>query len=191
MAKKPKKASAEPGEGGAGEAPKSKKKLIMMAAAGLLVVGGGAGYFLMKGGHGDEGKDGGAEAEQASAHGGGHGGGQGGGHGGGAEAKKQVAFFELREMIINLSPDAGQDKGKFAKLRVALELKDPKLEEEVKSLAPRIEDTLQVYLREVRASDLSGSAGLYRLREELLKRVNVAVYPAKVDAVLFKDLIVQ
>ncbi len=108
-----------------------------------------------------------------------------------AEAKKQIAFIELREMIINLSPDAGQDKGKFAKLRVSLEMKDPKLEEEVKSLAPRIEDTLQMYMREIRASDLAGSVGVYRLREELLKRVNVAVYPAKVDAVLFKDLIIQ
>ena len=35
------------------------------------------------------------------------------------------------------------------------------------------------------------SAGLYRLREELLRRVNVAVYPAKVDAVLFKEIVVQ
>jgi len=186
MAKKPKKASAEPGEGGADAAPKSKKKLIIIAAAALLVVvGGGAGFFLMKGG-GGEAKDGDGAA-QASSHGdGGH-----GGHGGGAEAKKQIAFIELREMIINLSPDAGQDKGKFAKLRVSLEMKDPKLEEEVKSLAPRIEDTLQMYMREIRASDLAGSVGVYRLREELLKRVNVAVYPAKVDAVLFKDLIIQ
>lgn len=183
MAKKPKKASAEPGEGGAA-APKSKKKLIIIAAAALLVVGGGgAGFFLMKGGHGDEGK---AEGGEAAAHGSS----QGGGHGGG-DAKKQITFLELREMIINLSADAGQDKAKFAKLRIALELKDQKAEEDVKPLAPRIEDALQVYLREIRASDLSGSAGIYRLREELLKRVNVAVYPAKVDAVLFKDLIIQ
>ncbi len=46
----------------------------------------------------------------------------------------------------------------------------------MKSLAPRIEDTLQMYMREIRASDLAGSVGVYRLREELLKRVNVAVY---------------
>lgn len=185
MAKKPKKASTEQGEGGADAAPKSKKKLIIIAAAaGLLVaVGGGAGFFLMKGGHGEDGKgEGGEVAAESSSH---------GGHGGGAEAKKTVAFVDLREMIINLSPDAGQDKGKFAKLRVSLEVKDPKLEEELKTLAPRIEDTFQVYLREVRPSDLTGSIGLYRLREELLKRVNVAVFPAKVDAVLFKDLIIQ
>jgi flagellar FliL protein len=181
MAKKPKKASAEPGEGAEG-APKSKKKLIMIAAAGVLLVGGGAGFFLMKGGHGDEKGEGGHG--EAAAHDSSHGTGTG-------EPKKTVAFLELREMVINLSPDPGQDKGRFAKFRVTLEMRDPKVEEEVKPLAPRIEDTLQVYMREVRGGDLSGSVGLYRLREELLKRVNVAVYPAKVDAVLFKDLIVQ
>lgn len=188
MAKKPKKAGAEPGEGGADAAPKGKKKLIIIAAAAVLVLllGGGAAFFLMKGGHGDEAKDGAVAAEAS-----GHGGGGHGGHGGGPDGKKQIAFIELREMIINLSPEAGQDKGKFAKLRVSLEMKDPKQEEDVKALAPRIEDTLQIYMREIRASDLSGSVGLYRLREELLKRVNVAVYPAKVDAVLFKDLIIQ
>ncbi len=185
MAKKPKKAGADQGEGGADAAPKSKKKLIIIgaAAAVLLLGGGGGAFFMMKRGQGDEAKAEGSEAA-ASAHG-------GGGHGNAAAPKKAIAFVDLREMIINLSPDAGQDKGKFAKFRVSLEVKDAKLEEDVKLLAPRIEDTLQVYMREVRPTDLSGSAGLYRLREELLKRVNVAVYPAKVDAVLFKDLIIQ
>jgi flagellar FliL protein len=29
------------------------------------------------------------------------------------------------------------------------------------------------------------------LKEELLRRVNIAVYPARVDAVLFKEIVVQ
>ena len=87
--------------------------------------------------------------------------------------------------------EPGQEKPKFAKLKIALELKDAKVEAEVKPLLPRIEDTFQVYMRELRASDLDGSAGIYRLREELLRRVNVAIYPAKVDAVLFKEVVVQ
>jgi flagellar FliL protein len=49
----------------------------------------------------------------------------------------------------------------------------------------------QVYLRELRPADLEGSAGTFRLKEELLRRVNMAVHPAKVDAVLFKELLVQ
>lgn len=62
---------------------------------------------------------------------------------------------------------------------------------EVQPLLPRVEDAFQVFMRELRATDLEGSAGMYRLREELLRRVNVAVYPAKVDAVLFKEVVVQ
>ena len=169
MAKKPKKAPAAEGEGGEVEAPKSRKKLIIIAAA-VLLLGGGGGAFMMKkraAAH--------AEAEHADM----------------AEAKKPAVFLDVREMLLNLSPEVGQDKAKYAKVRIALELKDAKVEDEVKPLMPRVEDALQVYMRDLRSSDLSGSLGLYRLREELLRRVNIAIYPAKVEAVLFKDVIVQ
>ena len=50
----------------------------------------------------------------------------------------------------------------------------------------------QVYLRELRVEDeLSGSAGVYRLKEELLARVNAAVEPINVTDVLFKEMLVQ
>ncbi|MCJ2119791.1 flagellar basal body-associated protein FliL [Methylobacterium sp. J-001] len=184
MAKKPKKA-AEDGEAGADAAPKGKKKLVIIgAAAALLVVGGGGAFMMM-------GQGGNAEGKEAAA-GGGHGGGHGdAAKGVGPDGKRPIVFVELREMLLNLSPDMPQEKAKYAKLRLALELKDAGVEDEVKPLMPRIEDTLQVYMRELRVSDLTGSVGLYRLREELLRRVNVAVYPAKVEAVLFKDVIVQ
>jgi flagellar protein FliL len=185
MAKTPKKAAAEGGEAGADAAPKGKKKLIIIiVAAAVLVLGGGAGAYLMmgRGGHG--------EGTEAAA--GDHGGGHGGGHGGsGPDAKKSVVFVDVREMLLNLSPELPQDKTRFAKVRISLELKDGKVEEEVKPLMPRVEDALQVYMRELRASDLTSSVGLFRLREELLRRVNIALYPAKVEAVLFKDVIVQ
>ena len=57
--------------------------------------------------------------------------------------------------------------------------------------SPRIIDNFQVYLRELRVEDLRGSAGIYRLREELLARVNTAVHPTKVRDVLFRDVLVQ
>lgn len=171
MAKK--KGAEGEGEEGA-EAPKSKKKLIVIAAVVLLLGGGGGGYFLMK-------KKGAPHAED------GH-----GEHGAAAaEVKKPSVFLDVRELVLNLTPDLGQDKARFAKLRITLELKDAKVEAEVKPLLPRVEDTVQVYLRDLRTSDFSGSMGLYRLREELLRRINVALYPAKVEAVLFKDVIVQ
>ena len=61
----------------------------------------------------------------------------------------------------------------------------------MRTLSPRIIDNFQVYLRELRVEDLRGSAGIYRLREELLARVNNAVHPTKVKDVLFKDMLVQ
>ncbi|TXM96166.1 flagellar basal body-associated protein FliL [Methylobacterium sp. WL103] len=171
MAKKPKKAEGVEGAPGEAEAPKSKKKLVIIAAAAVLLLGGGGGAFVMKKRAAAQ-----AETEHAADK---------------AEVKQPSVFLDVREMVMNLSPEPGSDKAKFAKLRIALELKDAKVENEVKPLMPRVEDALQVYMRDMRSSDISGSVGMYRLREELLKRVNVAVYPAKVEAVLFKDVIVQ
>ena len=165
MAKKPKKAAVE-GEEGASPAG-SKKKLVIIGAVAVLALGGG-GAFLLK-------KKSGGDAHGPTA----------------AEIKAPIVFLDVREMMVNLSSEAGQDKARFAKIKIAIELKDAKVEQEVKPLMPRIEDAFQVYMRELRASDLAGSAGLYRLREELLRRVNMAIHPARAEAVLFKDVIVQ
>jgi flagellar FliL protein len=58
-------------------------------------------------------------------------------------------------------------------------------------MMPRIIDNFHVYLRELRAEDLRGSAGLYRLREELLIRVQAIADPVVVRDVLFKEVLVQ
>ena len=59
------------------------------------------------------------------------------------------------------------------------------------AVMPRIIDNFQVYLRELRVEDLRGSGGIYRLREELLARVNAASAPVRVKDVLFKEMLVQ
>ncbi len=58
-------------------------------------------------------------------------------------------------------------------------------------LMPRVIDHFQVFLRELRVDDLSGSAGIYRIKEELLRRVSVAVYPVEIRDVLFKEMLIQ
>jgi flagellar FliL protein len=63
--------------------------------------------------------------------------------------------------------------------------------QQIQPVMPRITDTFQTYLRELRPTDLDGSAGLYRLKEELTRRVNAAIAPNKVNAVLFKEIVVQ
>jgi len=98
-------------------------------------------------------------------------------------------FFPLEELIVNLN--TGGRKSSFLKIRVSLELEDAGDIPRIETVMPRIMDNFQVYLRELRIEDLKGSAGMYRLREELLTRVNAAAAPAKVHDVLFKEMLVQ
>jgi flagellar FliL protein len=171
MAKKPKTEAAteETGESVsasvAAASKRSRKKIVFVALTAVLLVGGGGAYAFL--GH---------FRQNVDADG---------------PVKKPVAFIDIREMTLNLAAGPNEDRQRFLKFRVALEVKDPEIVAAIRPLLPRVEDTFQVFVRELRAADLEGSAGLYRLREELLRRVNIAVYPAKVDAVLFKDIVVQ
>jgi flagellar FliL protein len=72
-----------------------------------------------------------------------------------------------------------------------LEIHDEETIPKLEKLLPRIFDRFQVYLRELRTEDISGSAGVYRLKEELLSRVNKAIAPARVSDVLFREMLVQ
>jgi len=127
-----------------------------------------------------------------------------GGGGGGAyfvffrhqEAKPEVvvvkppAFVDLPEVLVNLSNPSGE-RTQYLKVKIVLELPDSTMQPQVQNTMPRVMDAFQTYLRELRPSDLEGSAGLYRLKEELTRRVNVAIAPSRINAVLFKEIVVQ
>jgi flagellar FliL protein len=144
----------------------SKKVLIIAAAALLLIGGGGGGYMMMAK------KKASAEAEAK------------------AEKPKPVVFVDLPEVLVNLS-SAGSERAQYLKAKVVLELSDQAMVQQIQPVMPRVMDSFQTYLRELRATDLDGSAGLYRMKEELTRRVNVAIAPNKINAVLFKEIIVQ
>jgi flagellar protein FliL len=100
-----------------------------------------------------------------------------------------TVFYDLPDLLVNLNTTGR--KASFLKLSVSLELERADDLPRLQSVMPRIIDNFQVYLRELRIEDLRGSAGLYRLREELLARVNTAAAPIKVRDVLFKEMLVQ
>ena len=60
-----------------------------------------------------------------------------------------------------------------------------------RQLNAEVQAWIEGTMRELRAGDLSGSVGLFRLKEELTRRVNVAVAPQQVSAVLFKEIVIQ
>jgi flagellar protein FliL len=103
---------------------------------------------------------------------------------------KPAVFVDLPEVLVNLS-NTGSDRTQYLKVKIVLELSDQLLMQQIQPVMPRVMDTFQTYLRELRPTDLDGSAGLYRLKEELTRRVNAAIAPTKVNAVLFKEIVVQ
>jgi flagellar protein FliL len=162
-------ADKDEAEGGAAEAPvaapKGKLKLIIAVVGLLAIVGGGSSWFFLLRHHGEE-----VHAE--------------------APAAKPPVFMEVPDMLVNLIGTPGE-RVQYLKVKVVLEVKEDKQIEAIKPTMPRITDIFQTYLRELRPADLNGSAGLFRLKEELTRRVNLAISPGQVDAVLFKEIVVQ
>lgn len=103
--------------------------------------------------------------------------------------KSTGIFYDLPDVIVNLS-NTGR-KPRFLKISISLELAKAEDTALIETVLPRVMDHFQTYLRELREPDLRGSAGIYRLRLELLARVNAAIYPEQVRDILFREILVQ
>lgn len=159
----------EGGEAAEGGKKKPSKKMIIMMAVGAVVVLGGAGggaFFFMHKAPTEAAKTADSDAEKA-----------------------KPVYFPLGDLLVNLSGEGKHPN--FLKVKISLELADEKDVPLMEAIKPRIVDNFQVYLRELRIEDLRGSAGMYRLREELLMRVTEAAQPVRVRDVLFQEMLVQ
>ncbi len=147
--------------------PKGKLKMILAVVAVLAIAGGGATWFFFLRHHDKE-----AHAEAV------------------APPPKPPTYVEVPDMLVNLIGLPGE-RVQYLKAKIVLEVKEEKQAEAIKPSLPRVTDIFQTYLRELRPSDLNGSAGLFRLKEDLTRRVNAAVAPNQVSAVLFKEVVIQ
>jgi len=187
----------EGGEGAEGESSAKKKMsgkklvLFIILPAVLVLGGGGAAAFLLLKPSGEQ------HAEANEGHGkakGGH----------GAEATGEavpgpngtmimhgddVVFVTLPEMLVNITGPEGRPA--YLKLKLTLEAPDDATVAALDEHIPRVTDQFNGFLRELRTDDLAGSAGAYRLRLELLRRVNLVIAPMQVNAVLIEEMLVQ
>ncbi len=174
-----------------GPRKKSKLKLILLIVVPLVLLlgGGGAAYYLLVMAPADE---------MAAAEGGG-------------ESSAQViivpepedplppgTFVPLRDITVNLkSPDS---RNEFLRLGLTLEFTPPGLPPgpefdawtaNITSRSAEVIDALQPYLRELTAVELRGSAGTYRLHQQILHRVKLVLPDLPVQDVQFRLLMVQ
>lgn len=170
------------GEDGEGAPKKGKKKLIIIIAAVVLLAGIGGGAAMMLGG-----KKAPKEGEEATEH---------------AEGEKPKldehgnplppagpTYYELPQFLVNLNSPSGRVS--FLKMSVTLQLKNAEAVAVMDANKPRVLDSFNTYLRELRPADVQGSAGIYRLRGELMTRLNATVEEGLVKDILFSEIIVQ
>jgi flagellar FliL protein len=166
--------------------------VMILAGAGvgaLLLVGGGVGVGMMMSG----GKSAAAPPAKAVAH----------------KPKKEAAkddkgksgpspisdgpdgviFYTMPTLTENLQ---GSDtRPTYLKLTLAFEVPDEDTADAITPNLPRLKDMFEGFLRELRPEDLSGSQGSYQLRMEIQRRVNLVIAPAKVNAVLIQEMLIQ
>lgn len=97
--------------------------------------------------------------------------------------------IELDEFIVNLRVNGSQPR--FLKMRMALQYVGSNNTANLQKSMPVIRDRIIVYLRELRAEDLHGAEGMYRVKSELLVRLNKLLYPIPVQDIYFKEILVQ
>lgn len=187
-------AEGEGAEGAEGEGKKKKlsgKALILfIVLPAILVLGGGgaAAYLLLFNGHpaeqhADAGEHGKGKAGEAPAEP------TPGPNGTTIMPGENVTFVGLPEMLVNITGADGRPA--FLKLKLTVEAPNEASVTALTTNVPRVTDEFNGFLREMRTDDLAGSAGAYRLRLELLRRVNLAIAPAQVNAVLIEEMMVQ
>ena len=145
---------------------KSRKRLVIAGVAAALALGAGAAYAT-----GIFGRLSGATSQSHASH------------------SSAPGFVDVAEIVANLN--AGPRRTAFVRLKARLELSSKSDEAAVQALQPRMQDLFQTYLRDMRPDELRGSAGTYRLREELIARANIALAPARVTEILFVELLIQ
>ncbi len=101
----------------------------------------------------------------------------------------EVLYYELPEIMVNLSP--GSATPSFAKMDITIEVESQEVVTKLEAVKPKIMDVINTYVRELRPGDLKGSAGIQRLREEVMMRINKTIDPHEISNVLFTEILIQ
>lgn len=185
--------------------PSKLKKVLPLVGVLLLGLGGGFGASMMMGGGGEADAggehadaapaEGGHEAPAADAHGApaaeAHGAPAAGDHGKPAATGTATAtaggVTSLGRFTVNLRGSGG---GRILQMEVALE-SDPESTAAIEGLTPRLRDSINSAVSDYTWTELEGTDGKTRLKDELLTRINGVAAPVNVHAVYLTSFVVS
>ena len=102
----------------------------------------------------------------------------------------QTFFLDLEPITVNLR--AGSENNlAWLRIKVTLEVKGQNNYDLLKKMTPKVMDVFQTYLKELKKSDLDGSFGIYKIKDEMMMRINVILAPAQIENILFQEFILQ
>jgi flagellar FliL protein len=164
------KKTAEPEEPKAGKPP---LKLMVLALLVILVLGGGA--FAWKSGILDKIMGGGKDAKVAKTN--------------NDVGKPDMGpIYPMDSFIVNLMDPMGK---RYLKVKIALELGDAQLKDEVDRRLPQFRDGILTLLSSKSFKDVADLSGKYQLRAEILGMLNGYLKTGKVKNVFFTEFIIQ
>lgn len=165
--------------GGEGKPPKKgMNKVLLIVIAVLLLLLLGVGGFIMFGGNGDQEK---AEGEKG-------------------KVEKAVEVEEVQDplklgeivafepFIVNLSGEGGK---RFLKVTMQVEMNKKKLAEEVNNKMPQMKDMIITVLASKTVDELLTIEGKFKLKEQLLTRINSNLKTGVVKNVYFVEFVIQ
>lgn len=102
---------------------------------------------------------------------------------------QSTMFIPIEEVTVNLRTN--DDSHSWLRVKVTLEVHGKNNYDVAVKMMPKIIDVFQTYLKELRKTDLDGSFGIYKMKDEMLMRINTMLYPAQIEGVFFQEIIMQ
>jgi flagellar FliL protein len=105
-----------------------------------------------------------------------------------AAKKSQGHIYNMEPFIVNL---ADPNQPRYLKIRISLESKEMKVNEEYEKRLPQLRDMILTLLSSKSYKDISDSEGKNRLREDITSRLNQLLSSFQVKAVYFTEFMIQ
>lgn len=102
-------------------------------------------------------------------------------------------YVALPEFLIDLSPDS---RGRITYLKMSASIvvdhrQDENSLQRIADVKPHIVERTSFFLRELQPEDFQGSEAMERVKQELLRRVNLVLGTMKAEEIVINELVIQ